>query len=49
VGTNNVDLAAARAHGVVVTNTPGANSASVAELTVRPAAELAVALSRKRP
>jgi phosphoglycerate dehydrogenase-like enzyme len=34
VGVNNVDLAAARAQGVVVTNTPGANSASVAELTI---------------
>ena len=34
VGINNVDLAAARAQGVVVTNTPGANSASVAELTI---------------
>jgi D-3-phosphoglycerate dehydrogenase / 2-oxoglutarate reductase len=34
VGINNVDLAAARARGIVVTNTPGANSASVAELTI---------------
>ena len=34
VGTNNVDLDAATAHGVTVTNTPGANSASVAELTI---------------
>jgi D-3-phosphoglycerate dehydrogenase len=34
VGINNVDLAAAQAQGVVVTNTPGANSASVAELTI---------------
>ncbi|MBK9613818.1 hypothetical protein [Candidatus Amarobacter glycogenicus] len=34
MGINNVDLAAARAQGVVVTNTPGANSASVAELTI---------------
>ncbi len=34
VGTNNVDLAAAAQHGVVVTNTPGANAASVAELTI---------------
>ncbi|MEZ4589862.1 MAG: phosphoglycerate dehydrogenase [Chloroflexota bacterium] len=34
VGTNNVDLDAAKTHGIVVTNTPGANSASVAELTV---------------
>jgi phosphoglycerate dehydrogenase-like enzyme len=34
VGFNNVDLDAARAHGVVVTNTPGANAKSVAELAV---------------
>lgn len=34
VGIDNVDLAAAQAQGIVVTNTPGANSASVAELTV---------------
>ncbi|HUX19715.1 MAG TPA: phosphoglycerate dehydrogenase [Spirochaetia bacterium] len=34
VGVDNVDLAAARKRGIVVTNTPGANSVSVAELTV---------------
>jgi len=34
VGVDNVDLEAAREKGIVVTNTPGANSASVAELTV---------------
>ncbi len=34
VGINNVDLDAAKARGIVVTNTPGANSASVAELTL---------------
>ncbi len=33
-GTDNVDLAAAREQGVVVTNTPGASTVSVAELTV---------------
>lgn len=34
VGVSNVDLDAARRHGVVVTNTPGANSEAVAELAV---------------
>ena len=34
VGVDSVDLRAARERGVVVTNTPGANAASVAELTV---------------
>lgn len=34
VGVDNVDLRAARERGVVVTNTPGANAASVAELTI---------------
>ncbi len=34
VGYNNVDLEAASDKGVVVTNTPGANAAAVAELTV---------------
>jgi D-3-phosphoglycerate dehydrogenase / 2-oxoglutarate reductase len=34
VGTENVDIPAATEHGIVVTNTPGANSASVAELTI---------------
>ncbi len=34
VGTSNVDLAAAEERGIVVTNTPGANANSVAELTV---------------
>lgn len=34
VGVSNVDLDAAHRHGVVVTNTPGANSEAVAELTV---------------
>lgn len=34
VGTDNVDLAAARGRGIVVTNTPGANAGAVAELTV---------------
>jgi D-3-phosphoglycerate dehydrogenase len=34
VGVDAVDLQAAKEKGIVVTNTPGANSASVAELTV---------------
>jgi len=34
VGIEKVDLAAATAHHVVVTNTPGANSVSVAELAI---------------
>jgi len=34
VGVDNVDLAAAEARSIVVTNTPGANARSVAELTV---------------
>ncbi|MGD8457641.1 MAG: phosphoglycerate dehydrogenase [Anaerolineales bacterium] len=34
VGVDNVDLEAAKDNNVVVTNTPGANTASVAELTV---------------
>jgi D-3-phosphoglycerate dehydrogenase / 2-oxoglutarate reductase len=34
VGTERVDLAAAARHGVTVTNTPGANTIAVAELTI---------------
>jgi phosphoglycerate dehydrogenase-like enzyme len=34
VGVDNVDLVAAHTHHVVVTNTPGANSQAVAELTI---------------
>jgi len=43
VGTERVDLQAATERGIVVTNTPGANSASVAELTIG----LILALCRK--
>ena len=45
VGVDNVDLAAAREKGIVVTNTPGANSDSVAELAVG----LMLALARNIP
>ncbi len=34
VGCNNVDLVAAKKHHITVTNTPGANAKSVAELTI---------------
>ncbi len=34
VGVDRVDIKAATSRGIIVTNTPGANSASVAELTV---------------
>jgi len=34
VGVENVDLEAARTRGITVTNTPGANSVAVAELTI---------------
>jgi Lactate dehydrogenase and related dehydrogenases len=34
VGVDNVDLRAAREKGIVITNTPGANSVSVAELAL---------------
>ncbi|MDP2989677.1 MAG: hypothetical protein Q8O57_03825, partial [Kiritimatiellota bacterium] len=45
VGVDNVDLAAARAKGICITNTPGANSVSVAELAVG----LILSLARKIP
>ena len=45
VGYDNVDLQAARERGIVVTNTPGANSASVAELALG----LMLALARQLP
>src|SRR4030043_97473 len=45
VGIDNVDLVAAREKGIVVTNTPGANSVSVAELALG----LILALARQIP
>jgi D-3-phosphoglycerate dehydrogenase len=45
VGVDNVDLAAARTKGIYITNTPGANSVSVAELVIG----LILALARKIP
>jgi D-3-phosphoglycerate dehydrogenase len=45
VGIDNVDLQAAKEKGIVVTNTPGANSASVAELALG----LMLALVRQIP
>jgi len=45
VGVDNVDLPAAREKGIVVTNTPGANSVSVAELALG----LMLALARQIP
>ncbi len=44
-GVDRVDLRAARKHGIVVTNTPGANTVSVAELAVA----LMLALARMIP
>jgi D-3-phosphoglycerate dehydrogenase len=45
VGVDNVDLNAARRRGIIVTNTPGANSVSVAELALG----LMLALARQIP
>jgi D-3-phosphoglycerate dehydrogenase / 2-oxoglutarate reductase len=45
VGFDNVDLPAARKKGIIVTNTPGANSVSVAELALG----LMLALARQIP
>jgi phosphoglycerate dehydrogenase-like enzyme len=45
VGVDNVDLAFARDKGIIVTNTPGANSISVAELALG----LILALARQIP
>lgn len=45
VGVDNVDLCAAKEKGIVVTNTPGANSVSVAELALG----LMLALARRIP
>jgi D-3-phosphoglycerate dehydrogenase len=45
VGIDNVDLQAARQKGIIITNTPGANSSSVAELALG----LMLALARQIP
>ncbi len=45
VGIDSVDLATAKAKGIIVTNTPGANSVSVAELALG----LMLALARQIP
>lgn len=45
VGVDNVDLKAAQEYGVIVTNTPGANTEAVAELTIG----LLFALARSIP
>lgn len=45
VGVDKVDLDAAKENGIVVTNTPGANSVSVAELTIG----LIISLARMIP
>ena len=45
VGLDNIDVVAARARGIVVENTPGANAASVAELAMG----LALCLARSIP
>lgn len=45
VGVDNVDLAAAKEQGIIVTNAPGANSVSVAELAIA----LLLALARQLP
>ena len=43
VGVNTIDLAAAKAHGVIVCNTPGVNSEAVAEMGLA----LALAVTRR--
>jgi D-3-phosphoglycerate dehydrogenase / 2-oxoglutarate reductase len=43
VGVENIDLAAARAHGVMVCNTPGVNAEAVAEMALA----LALAVNRR--
>lgn len=45
VGVDNIDLEAVKEKGIVVTNTPGANSVSVAELTIG----LIISLARMIP
>lgn len=49
VGVNNIDLDAAKKRGIMVTNTPGANGDSVAELVVALILASARSFMKQRP